>query len=304
MKKRGILALLLTVAMVAGMISLPNASATTKSSGAKVDASVTALAEKAKLDESSANFSSSETAPMINTSGTISLNKVYLVKTPRVYPVSYFSFKAPKSGYIYFEGRPLASYVTLYANGKKVSNTAYQSWNSGSSWLNGVYFGVKKGVKYTLAVSPVYIENKGNYTDYKYFKMGVAFKAIKEKSGSKKSNAKKIKKNRARLGIIEAGKARADFYKFRVTRGGKVRIYFSGRVAATGEEMKLTVFHKSGRIKYKRTLYVSRGGTGWKLTLKGRRFVRGTYYLKVQRGESKYDSKAKLTTGFYQIKWK
>ena len=29
--------------------------------------------------------------------------------------------------------------------------------------------------------------------------MGVAFKAIKEKSGSKKSNAKKIKKNRARL---------------------------------------------------------------------------------------------------------
>lgn len=64
MKKRGILALLLTVAMVAGMISLPNASATTKSSGAKVDASVTALAEKAKLDESSANFSSSETAPV------------------------------------------------------------------------------------------------------------------------------------------------------------------------------------------------------------------------------------------------
>ena len=62
--------------------------------------------------------------------------------------------------------------------------------------------------------------------------MGVAFKAIKEKSGSKKSNAKKIKKNRARLGIIEAGKARADFYKFRVTRGSKVRIYFSGRVAA------------------------------------------------------------------------
>lgn len=247
----------------------------------------------------SAAKTSAKTSAQIGESAKISVNKTYLVKT-RPGKRNKYTFKAPKTGFIFvssgFSDVGLHGNFSLYIGKKAVSRSSWMSELSNFPMFRGIFFGVKKGVKYTLVV------DKGNslltkHDGNNYYTLKVKMASISEKSGRKQSKSGTIKKNKTIKGVIEAGKYKPDYYKFKVTKGKKIVIYFSGATSDSKDSIIAKVTHRSGRFKYTRTVYINRV-FGKKLTLKGsRHLIRGTYYIKLYKEHSK-------SNGFYNIKWK
>lgn len=192
----------------------------------------------------------------------------------------YFKVRATSAGYITVQANNLSGNVTLMDSSKKkaLSNAVYVS-----DYSPKVTFGVKKGT--------YYIKAKNNYTNYDgIYQIKYTNKRIKEKSGKKKSRAVLLKKKRTKKGTIVAGEKRTDWYKFRVTKRKTVRITMKG---ATNDELKVAVY-KGGRNIGRGTLYESRGGV--KLKSLGK-LSKGTYYIKVYRGNKK-------SSGWYSLSWR
>lgn len=160
---------------------------------------------------------------------------------------------------------------------KALSNAVYVS-----DYSPKVTFGVKKGT--------YYIKAKNNTNPDGIYQIKYTNKRIKEKSGKKKSRAVLLKKKRTKKGTIVAGEKRTDWYKFRVTKRKTVRITMKG---ATNDELKVAVY-KGGRNIGRGTLYESRGGVRLKSLGK---LSKGTYYIKVYRGNKK-------SSGWYSLSWR
>lgn len=193
----------------------------------------------------------------------------------------YFKFKAKYNGYVTVQTKKLSGYVTLTNSKKKaLSNAVYASSYS----TKKITFGVKKDKTY-------YLKAKNRYTNYDgYYQIRYTNSRISEKSGKKKSRAVLLKKKRTKKGTIVAGEKRTDWYKFRVTKRKTVRITMKG---ATNDELKVAVY-KGGRNIGRGTLYESRGGV--KLKSLGK-LSKGTYYIKVYRGNKK-------SSGWYSLSWR
>lgn len=191
----------------------------------------------------------------------------------------YFKVRATSAGYITVQANNLSGNVTLMNSSKKkaLSNAVYVS-----DYSPKVTFGVKKGT--------YYIKAKNNDTNDGIYQIKYTNKRIKEKSGKKKSRAVLLKKKRTKKGTIVAGEKRTDWYKFRVTKRKTVRITMKG---ATNDELKVAVY-KGGRNIGRGTLYESRGGV--KLKSLGK-LSKGTYYIKVYRGNKK-------SSGWYSLSWR
>ena len=189
---------------------------------------------------------------------------------------NYFKFKAVRNGYLKVQSSEGYDKVTLCNSKKKALSNAVSTNYSPT-------FGVKKGKTYYVKVAAGY-NSDGAYA------LKVTNSTISEKSGKKKSRAVLLKKKRTKKGTIVAGEKRTDWYKFRVTKRKTVRITMKG---ATNDELKVAVY-KGGRNIGRGTLYESRGGV--KLKSLGK-LSKGTYYIKVYRGNKK-------SSGWYSLSWR
>ncbi|MEA4922330.1 MAG: hypothetical protein VB031_03065 [Eubacteriaceae bacterium] len=197
------------------------------------------------------------------------------------------TFKADKTGYVAVSAAPYGGYVSLYAGSKALSGKDYLSngvTSSASKWMNAVCYGVKKGKTYSFRMSP-------SYLPVYWYAITYQSKAIKEKSGSKKSKAKTIKRKKNRYGAIAAGSGTKDWYKIKTSKK-KLTIRAT---AGTNDRIKVKLYHKRGRTSVSRTLTLSRA-YGYTYTAKGNA-VKGTWYAKVERANSK-------SSGAYKLYWK
>ncbi|MDE6957013.1 MAG: hypothetical protein K2O96_02805, partial [Lachnospiraceae bacterium] len=189
--------------------------------------------------------------------------------------INYFKFKATATGY-----------VTCYASDKYIKVALCNSSKKAlSGYTNAGYnptYGVVKGKWYYFKVYSRY-NSEGSYT----FK--VKHGKIAEKSGRTKAKASTLGRNSTRKATITAGSGQADWYKLKLTSKRTFKLYFNGR---TNDRLKIEIYQ--GKKKYTRTFY----NTHKSLTLSfSGSWPKGTYYIKVSRGNSK-------SSGWYSLKWK
>lgn len=193
--------------------------------------------------------------------------------------VNYFAFRATSTGYLMAQGDEIARhYKVALCNSAKAPL-------SGDTYLgNAPTYGVKAGVTYYIRVTSRF-NNKGTYT----------FRAtntkISGKFGKTKKKAATIKKKKTMKGFIEAGSAgkKAKWYKFKM--GGKKKVNLSV-VTGSNDVLKITIY-RGGKKITSRNVYGNATGT---IRSVGK-WPKGTYYIKVQRGNSK-------SSGYYTLKWK
>ena len=125
---------------------------------------------------------------------TLKSGKVYNQTVQKYGDTYYYKITVPKAGYLTVKGYAYSKYkantnysmrMTLCNSKKKPVDSSY---GTGSSENRGykVYYGVKKGTYYLKV------------TDGAPYKLSYSFKAVTEKSGSKKSKAVALKKQSSR----------------------------------------------------------------------------------------------------------
>lgn len=197
----------------------------------------------------------------------------------------YIMYKAPYSGYVTITTQGSTGYITLLKSNKKTALSSENYFNPSYTDSNRLTYGVKKGTTY-------YIRVKSSEAVSLNIKSG----QIKEKSGSSKKKAVTVKRNKTVKGYIQAGSKTVDWYKFKVTKSAKTRIYLNG---GTNDRFKITVYKSNGKsmgsgsvkgTPCKNTFLFKRGSKETKL-------AKGTYYIKIER----YNAKS---SGYYTLKWK
>lgn len=181
--------------------------------------------------------------------------------------------------YTYAEGK-----VQLYnAKKTKVLSPIY-SYNTNytdSDWYTEIY-GMKKNTTYYVTV----MSSDG-------VKINAEYKKVSDKSGSKKSKAKSLKKKKTTTGLITAGSSAADWYKFSVTSSQKLRVNITPYLT---DDIKVTL---SGPGVRTNTFTIDTTMWGKKDEIYTYGKVRtGTYYVKVQPATKTGCS------GYYKISWK
>lgn len=201
--------------------------------------------------------------------------------------VTYLAVKPTVDGYITLnlyggESYDTAAYVTLCNSSlKELTEEEYISTTYDDS--NKAVFGVKKNTTYYLKVTSVGTKGCIKYTQTK----------VSEKSGKKKAKAVEIKKNKKIQGTIAAGDKKADWYKIKVTKKGKVKLFTTGNASGY---IYLQMYYANGKkfgsyVTVANRVYDS---DKWVTNVK---LNKGTYYIKVYRGNDK-------TSGNYTLKWK
>lgn len=187
---------------------------------------------------------------------------------------NYFKFKATSTGYIKVNNSDRV-YVTLCSSGKKALSG--ETLN-----LYDPVYGVKKGNTY-------YVKVRALYNTSGMYQLKVTNTGISEKSGTTKSKAVTIKKGSTKKGTITAGSSQADWYKFKLTSKKTVKMTIKG---ATNDQLKIAVYDGKKVVK---TSTIYNNTKSITLTSVGK-WSKGTYHIKVYRGNSK-------SSGWYSLKW-
>lgn len=202
----------------------------------------------------------------------------------------YFKFRAVKNGYLKLESYNYYGYT--YGNAT-LCNSKKKAISSPTNLQYSPTFGVKKGKTYYIKVVPA--ENHDVAHTFT-----VINKAIREKSGKKKSKAVLLKKNKQKQGTIVAGEKRTDWYRFRVTKKSKKHeIAIKG---ATNNKIKVVIYRGNKRMRFAGerqplVLNAIRSNSSNTTFITGDNWKKGTYYVKVYRGTSK-------SSGWYSLKWR
>jgi hypothetical protein len=201
----------------------------------------------------------------------------------------YYKVSASKAGSITFNLKTeYSSYVTLFNSSKKaISEKVYVPATSGKA-----VFAVKKGTYY-VKVKPS--------SDYVFVKS--TFKAITDKSGSKKSKAKSLTVGGKAISasvLATDKKGASDWYKFTNKKTKKIMVTFTGSVSsgeieleffnAKGESfgtVKINSVDEDASFNPYSASYLSTSKT----------LPKGTYYIKVTKKSTK-------TSGTYSLKVK
>jgi hypothetical protein len=208
-------------------------------------------------------------------------------KSVTIYPAVqksavYIKYKAANTGYVTLSKTDQnGSYVVL-CNSKK-SALSGKDWLYGNSSTNNKrVYGVTKGKVYYFKITNTY-SNKHvlKLTETK----------ISEKSGASKAKAVKVSSGTTKKGTIQAGSKTADWYKFTITKAKKVSITLKG---SSNDKLKITVYTSKGKSIGTTSGY----GNAFGQTLNSYgKLAKGTYYIKIERGNSK-------SSGYYSLKWK
>lgn len=192
---------------------------------------------------------------------------------------NYFKFKATQTGYLTITESESSNEVAL-CNSKKKALSGYTSARYAPT------YGVKKGTTYYIKSYAKYTNYDGGYT------LSIKNNAISEKSGTKKSKAVTLKKNSTKKGTITAGSSQADWYKFKLTGKKSVKITVKG---ATNDELKIAVYQGSKQVIGSPQSF--RYNTASRIMQSSGKWSKGTYYIKVYRGNNK-------SSGWYSLNWK
>lgn len=186
-------------------------------------------------------------------------------------------------------------YLALYnsTKGSLLSSKTifYNMANSKNAYWRKFTFGLRKGQVY-------YIRVKSDNA----VKLAREFKKVKDKSGSLKTNAYSLKKNKTSVGLIPAGSVNADWYKINLTKKQKINLYYNAKISGTGGSFRISVYADKRLIGVRNIYYTSSQRRITlcqynKTTRKTTSLNTGVYYLKIER--------ANLTSsGYYKIKWK
>lgn len=196
-----------------------------------------------------------------------------------------FKFTATKSGYIdvdIYNSNDGDSKVSLLNENKKCVSGIYRQGFDGYT-----YFGVQKGKTYYLRV------NSGGRPEYGPYKLRLRDHAVKEKSGVSRKKAVLVKKNKLVKGYVLPGKKTSDWYKIKVTKKRKIKVWIKNRFS---DQCYFDVYNKKGKkLKTKQKI----GYADWGILSKTKyvRLAKGTYYIKVY-------NKTKGDSGGYELKWK
>lgn len=171
-------------------------------------------------------------------------------------------------------------YITLMSNGKVISEEEYISATSRYSYK--VVFGVKKNTTYYLKVRSLEGKAAIRYIQTK----------VSEKSGKTKAKAVALKKNKAVNGTIVAGSSEADWYKVKLTKSQKLKLYTTANASGT---IKMQLYYSNGKK------FVGENTVAYDINQKAThttwsKLKKGTYYIKI------YGSNTK-SSGNYSLKW-
>lgn len=186
-------------------------------------------------------------------------------------------------GYSYYNGSP--SFYGADVRTKGYSRALYFNEDT-ERWI-----AVKKGTYY-FTVDPI-----GDY-----YGVANSFKKVKEsKYGTKRTKAKKIKRNKFQKGLMYTGAQKSHWYKFKNTKKKKVKIYVKTMMSDTGKGGGLKVSFYKGKKRYG-TQYITYNNDKivtspfYASNTYGGKLKKGTYYVKVEP----YNK----ATGYFQVKWK
>ena len=224
---------------------------------------------------------------------TLKSGKVYNQTVQKYGDTYYYKITVPKTGYLTVKGYAYSKYkantnysmrMTLCNSKKKPVDSSY---GTGSSENRGykVYYGVKKGTYYLKV------------TDGAPYKLSYSFKAVTEKSGSKKSKAVALKKNKAAGGLQIAGESasKADWYKIVLPKKQKVTLTYSTKANNT---IWFKIIPASKNVYLSGSLEYCMWDQTKTVTTKDK-LPAGTYYVQVY----KYNG-ADWMSGYYTLKWK
>ena len=185
---------------------------------------------------------------------------------------------------------PAKGYLALYDSTKtkllSSSSIFYNTAHTDKSFWYEFTFGMQKDREYYIRVRA---ENAAEF--------GRKFTKVKDTSGSSRTKAAALKKNKAKTGLIAAGVSVVDWYQFSLSKKQKIRLNYS---AKTNGSFKISVYwgtklmaswnmyYTSGQ---KRTLYLKND-----LNKKKMGMNTGKYYIKIERANA-------TSSGFYKIKW-
>lgn len=200
---------------------------------------------------------------------------------------SYTKISVSKTGYIKVE-TPAEEYASVYVtlcnkNKKAVSDEIYVYDESPYT-----YFAVSKGTYYI----------KTRVSSDKLYNVKYSFTQVKEKSGSKKSKAVTIKKNKTVKGVLTANnKSQTDWYKIKMTKKQVLKLTLKSFHTGTTGDIKIQIIPANKNMTIIGDTVRLYSSTQSQTAKSKGKWSAGTYYLKV----SKADKKA---SGYYQIKWK
>ena len=213
----------------------------------------------------------------------------------------YIKFVAPKDGYVTFtannipenDGRIFRGEWFLCNSARKAISS---SGDCGFYDEDSVTFAIKKNKTYYLKVLT---HGNGNFSH----KVDYTYKSVKEKSGSKRSKAVTIKKNKKVSGLLMAGEKKSDWYKVKLTKKQTLKITFSTK---SYRGLAFKVYDKKGN-EVMGLSYFQPSSTTETVTLVSKKnsytdatkkLAKGTYYIKV------YCLSDVRACGYYSLKWK
>ncbi|MDO5589742.1 MAG: hypothetical protein Q4F98_01610 [Lachnospiraceae bacterium] len=204
-------------------------------------------------------------------------NKKRIVVGQKDGQTNYFKYKATQTGYV----TALSDKDSKYAVRVALCNSKKKAYSDYTSVGYGPTYGVTKGNTYYFKVQSSYNNNGG-------FFFRVNNNKVTEKSGQSKSKAVALKKGRTANGTIQAGSSKADWYKITLSSKKSVKILWK---AKTNNQMKVTIYQGSRTVGTRSLSYYDSA-----ITLKSvGKWSKGTYYVKVYRGDSK-------SSGWYSLK--
>lgn len=191
-----------------------------------------------------------------------------------------FKVSVPATGFLTLTmGDATGNNMSVRAKTTGFSSEEYFTSSSSTRWI-----GVKTGT-YTF-----------NVHSYGAYAVQIKFTKVSESNyGAKKSKAAKIKKKKTVKGVFITNKKKVHWYKFKNPKLQKVKLVFKSYM--TGGGISVTVYTKTNKLydsiysgAYKKTLQPYTIG-------KGKKLVKGTYYVKVE-------STNKKGTGYFTMTWK
>ena len=182
-------------------------------------------------------------------------------------------------------------YLALYnsTKGTLLSSKSifYNAAHSQNAYWHTFTFGMREKQEYYIRVRA---ENAVSISR--------TFTKTNDKSGALQSKALKLKKNKMKTGLIPAGISNTDWYKIKLTKSLRLRLYYNVKTSGC---FRMTIYAGSKQIGVKKmyytsgtkklTLYQSSTTTGKKTGLN-----KGRYFLRIDRANS-------ASSGYYKIKW-
>lgn len=182
-------------------------------------------------------------------------------------------------------------YIALFNSSKssRLSSKAifYNTTHKNNPFWYEFTFGLRKNQTY-------YVRVRGDNG----VTVSQTFQTINDKSGDSKTKAKVLKQNKNRTGFIPAGTSKTCWYKIKLTKQKRLRLFYS---AKTSGSFRLTIY-RGKQLIGRRNIYYTSGEK--KIVLyqyssaakKKTGVKKGNYFITIERANT-------ASSGSYKLRW-